>query len=545
MKRRTILTAGSLAVATGAGTFGWNTFANRQLSAGWAGWAGWKDPWWAGPVHMILPSATHDRLRLKVIFSHPMGDAPQLKIGHTSVPGVFTDSDQSHVIFDSLAHGLLKAGTEYELRIMDANGVGLTDSWPLRTFPAPDQSTTSVRLLAFTCMGGADVLRDIRDDSPLFVHSTARSHLLRRALAFNPDAVVAIGDHVYWDLRSRTSALMGRSPLAQQQVGLLDRDQTLLGGTNEARLKKLAESQIPAVYGNLLRSTPAYFVQDDHDYFENDYASESLKTFPVDRFMREAAAATQRLYYPEFLDAPEVPGFLKSERVGRHFGRMRFGNLLEVAFADCRRFLSLGPNGRFLPEAAESWLLNRQHKSDAAQVLNVPSAPMQWTVGKWAEWYPDTSSLDRPGQLTVKTAKPYWSAGWKAQHDRWLSAIAERRRGLPMVLSGDIHATALGQITEVADRSLGSRTVVTVLAGTPGAAGIGWPSSGGRGQRAETSRTLGGENFYEPVEENGFSLIDVSRDAVTVSQFRWLPEMGAAAIDRLTPFNEHTFQCAT
>ena len=33
-----------------------------------------------------------------------------------------------------------------------------------------------------------------------FLPTAMRNRLLRRALAFEPDAVVANGDHVYWDL---------------------------------------------------------------------------------------------------------------------------------------------------------------------------------------------------------------------------------------------------------------------------------------------------------------------------------------------------------
>ena len=53
-------------------------------------------------------------------------------------------------------------------------------------------------MLFFSCAGGHERL-------PLgFLPSAIRNRLLRRALSFEPQAVVANGDHVYWDLLAPT-----------------------------------------------------------------------------------------------------------------------------------------------------------------------------------------------------------------------------------------------------------------------------------------------------------------------------------------------------
>jgi hypothetical protein len=46
----------------------------------------------------------------------------------------------------------------------------------------------------------------------------------------------------------------------------------------------LCDHQIPGLYGTTLRSTPAFFLTDDHDMFENDEADDTLMTLPLDTY---------------------------------------------------------------------------------------------------------------------------------------------------------------------------------------------------------------------------------------------------------------------
>lgn len=46
------------------------------------------------------------------------------------------------------------------------------------------------------------------------------------------------------------------------------RSDAVLGSANEAILKRAAGPQIVPVYGTDFRSTPVFFIQDDHDYFD-------------------------------------------------------------------------------------------------------------------------------------------------------------------------------------------------------------------------------------------------------------------------------------
>ena len=69
--------------------------------------------------------------------------------------------------------------------------------------------------------------------------------------------MIAIGDHVYWDLRSPVgSVMLGNAPEAQKLVGQFVRDVPVLGTDNERKLKLVATPQICDLYGTDFRSTP-------------------------------------------------------------------------------------------------------------------------------------------------------------------------------------------------------------------------------------------------------------------------------------------------
>ena len=107
-------------------------------------------------------------------------------------------------------------------------------------------------------------------------------------------------------------------------AGVFDRTQPVLGTPNEEVLKKAVGPQIADLYGTLMRSTPVFFLQDDHDYFENDEADDTLVTLPPDPFMLNLARASQLMYYPEFLpDAHRALGLPSGSAADRADGRFR------------------------------------------------------------------------------------------------------------------------------------------------------------------------------------------------------------------------------
>jgi len=267
-----------------------------------------------------------------------------LAVDARHVTGGRSDSGGRFFSFDV---GGLEPGRKYALRLYrgasgerGASEEPLCDAWPLSTFPAADAQPERFRLLAYTCAGGPDRLFGL-GLVDAYVRIAHRQRLFARALSFAPDAVVANGDHVYWDLQSRFGLAMGRSPQAWWTAGHFDRDAPILGTDNERVLMRAFGPQIADLYGVRFRSVPVFFLQDDHDYGENDEASAALRTFPADPFMLDLARTTQRLYYPELLDGGELPrGRVGPQGSCESFGALRYGRLFEALLYDCRRHLT-------------------------------------------------------------------------------------------------------------------------------------------------------------------------------------------------------------
>jgi phosphodiesterase/alkaline phosphatase D-like protein len=164
----------------------------------------------------------------------------------------------------------------------------------------------------------------------------------------------------------------------------------------------------------------------------------------------------------------------------------------------------------------------------------MPSNPPGWSAGKWGEWYPDVLNAQR--QLTTAQPKPYWQSGWLAQHDRLMRAISARRRGVPLVVAGDMHATAAGTIQRSGRLDLRRNPVHVTLSGTLGSRGAGFPS-GLRGTPPRPPAHLDIDEQIAPLEENGFLIADVTQERIVLRFFRWnSTRQSEADIDRLEPF---------
>src|SRR5262249_22925293 len=408
----------------------------------------------------------------------------------------------------------------------------------LSTFPDVNSRPTRFRVLFFTCAGGHEGL------PAGYLPAAIRNRLLRRALTFEPDAIVANGDHVYWDLLSpEGSKYLGATPEAKQLAGTFSRSALVFGGTNETVLKRAASPQIVPVYGSDFRSTPVFFLQDDHDYFENDEATDDIVTFPPTAFMLRLARATQRLYYPEFLPDASRPSGLPwssfSDRdpgLSESFGTIRFGRLVEILLYDVRRTVTLaGPSAVFLDLEVERWLRDRTAAGDTTHLMHAPSNPPGWSAGKWGEWYPDILGSD--GKLTTKVPKPYWQAGWLAQHDRIISSLASMRNRVPLIVSGDLHAIALGKMLRCGTQNLEASPIVAVLSGPIGTRPGGWPS-GRRGIGATPPTHVDLHEDVKPIEQHGFTLADFEPDAIQLRMFKWNRNTDTQeSIDALEPFH--------
>jgi hypothetical protein len=306
-------------------------------------------------------------------------------------------------------------------------------------------------------------------------------------------------------------------------------------------LKKAVGPQVADLYGSTMRSTPVFFLQDDHDYFETDEADDRLVTLPPDPFMLNLARASQLLYYPEFLpDAARGPGLPsgspadRTPGISESFGTLRYGRLLEMLMYDCRRYVTLtGPSATFVPPLIEDWLKARMAASDAIHVVNMPSIPPGWSAGKWGEWYADMDGGNQ--QLTTAIPKPYWQSGWRTQHDRLLQAASAMRGRVPLFISGDLHSIGETRIFQTSGIDLRSNPVVAVLPGPVGTGRPGWPSLV-RGLRGLPPAGLEVEEGLPALEENGFTIADFTPDRVTLRYFSWKLGRPEAALDTLEPF---------
>jgi hypothetical protein len=487
--------------------------------------------WDPGRVRHLLPTVSDSRILVKTSFTEPLPAPPTLRVGTLAVRGRMNDT--AGECWQFFASGLEPA-RQYRLSLTADNGTSLCEPWDLSTFPSPDARPARLRLLCFTCAGGV-AGPDLTAGS---LPTAVRNRLLRRGLSFGPDAVIANGDHVYWDLHAPRSP---NGPYTARYKSF-DRGAAVFGTTNEDVLKRAAAPQIVPVYGTDFRSTPVFFLQDDHDHFDNDEGTDVMVTFPPPWFHIQLARATQQMYYPEFLASPTRPANLpwssSSDRgeLSESFGTLRYGRLAEILLYDVRRTMTLaGPTAVFVDPEVERWLQNRTAAGDVTHVVHAPSNPFGWSAGKWGEWYPDVLGAD--GRLTAEKLKPHWQSGWLSQHDRIVQAIAARNAGARIVVSGDLHAIAYGRMRRAGVRNLDDRPIAAVLSGPIGTSPVGWPSSV-RGVAPSIPAHLDLEEAVRPIEQHGFTLLDFTADTVTVRLFRWdVKTMPVEAIDRLEPFH--------
>jgi hypothetical protein len=494
--------------------------------------------WDAGQVAHLIPTASHDRLLIKASFKAPLARTPQLLVDGRPVAGTRTDLEGRFWRFDARE---LRAATRHELRLVDAGGAALCDAWPLATFPAPDAVPERMRILAYTCAGGYD--GPLVQGKTTFLDMAARKRLLARGLSFEPDAVIANGDHLYWDQKTWLNKPFAK--LVQQLSwpafgGALDLSVPMLHPRNAAIFTRVCDYQIAGLYGTALRSTPAYFLTDDHDTFENDEFDDQLATLPPETYGLLGAEQTQRLYYPEFLPDARRPVWLPGgdkagmpEGTNSGFGTLRYGKLLEAVLYDCRRYCdNKGRHAKVVPQWVEDWLVARTRAEDTTHFMHVPSLPFAYSSGKLGDWYPDV--LDAAsGRLVTDRQKDGWQSGWFAQHQRLVGALAGQKKRSAVIVQGDFHVAAAGKMSRSGDLVL-AQPVHALTGGTLGTGDLGYPSAY-RSIESTPSKLVAMEQALVPTEKNGFTLIDVTPDRLTFTFYVWRPPQPVEEIDTLRP----------
>ena len=481
-------------------------------------------------VRMILPSATHDTLAVKVLLDRPLSGPPVLTIDGRAVTAERQDQDGYGWGF--VQRGL-KGGTAHQLALTDDTGRVLRAPWSLKTLPPPDAAPGHFRILFFTCAGGDEA------GAPYgYLPLAARRALLDRGLSFSPDLAVANGDHVYWDLWTalkyrRDAATRAATAAQYHKIAWIDEDSPFDSETNRRSLNTIIGRQIAGVYEDRFASTPLVFVTDDHDYFENDNAGPWGYSFPPRPFIYGLLQRTQAMAHPYALGRPDLGDPYRAGTVET----VRIGKLLEMALFDCRRGWSLGDKGGVLFPEAEAFLIDRLRKSTAQQYIQAPSNPLAWSAGKLGEWY-----ADGPAEgSSFANDKGYWQKGWFAQHQRLVTALSAQRDRAAISISGDMHASAGSIISRSGDLDLSANPINAILPGTIGTADAGFPSTV-RGVKPFHPAALEVRDVAAMEERNGFSIVDVYPERVEVRQFRWRPPESVAKIASLEP--SHSFTIA-
>ena len=104
-------------------------------------------------------------------------------------------------------------------------------------------------------------------------------------------------------------------------------------------------------------------------------------------------------------------------------------------------------------------------------------------------------------------------------------------------MSGDLHALAYGRIRKSGALDFSRRPVHAFCVGPLGSAGPGFPSRF-RGVGASPPSDLAVDEELKPLENNGFSIVDVTPESVGVRLFGWLPSRPEEDIDALEPLSE-------
>ena len=486
-----------------------------------------------------MPTAAHTSFNIKASFFEPLSLAPSrppsIRVNGRLVPGARQDTAGRFWAFRIAG---LEPDTEYTLQLTHGkDGAALCDPWPLRTLPSPEASPGHLRVATYTCAGGPNFSIPPSLFNP-FKTVDYRRRLFDRILAHEPDLVIANGDHVYFDLPMMDGILAHPleplfGPFLREVVAAFDREEAVLGTPNEIALTTVADDQIASIYGVRFRSTPVFFITDDHDYFENDDATPERVTFPPDSFHASLRNALQRLYFPEFIAADDLPADLPG-RITRgaiplstHFGRVRYGDLFSGLLYDCGGFLSLGDGAGLVPPTVESWLLDETRREDTKHLVHFPSHPMGFTSGKWREWYPDLlesdGSLVEAIRVDENGGKYKWQVGWWEQHQRLLAALGAQQRRKALVVSGDLHALGAVRIETSGALALHQNPVYSILAGPIGVGDLGWPSRA-RGVEARIPTELSAASLLELKERNGFTLLEFDRDATRIETHGCGPE---------------------
>ena len=112
-----------------------------------------------------------------------------------------------------------------------------------------------------------ELLLEVKNSFKPFVF---RQKMFDEGISNKPDIAIAIGDHVYWDLRGGDLPPLGRQQsafikfligsLLKFLYGSFKRNEDGLSEHNEMVLKNIGNDQIASLYGKRFKSIPIFFL---------------------------------------------------------------------------------------------------------------------------------------------------------------------------------------------------------------------------------------------------------------------------------------------
>ena len=147
-------------------------------------------------VKHILSSASHERLGITLSLSKTTSKLELLLNGSNLIEGRKTDKEGKHWQF--LSNKLI-SNESYELQLISENEP-IYKRWTIKTFPDPEAKIKKLSLFHSLVQAVAMLLGLWKR---VFQALLFRQNIFNEGLSKNPDFAIAIGDHVYWDLRGK------------------------------------------------------------------------------------------------------------------------------------------------------------------------------------------------------------------------------------------------------------------------------------------------------------------------------------------------------
>lgn len=299
-----------------------------------------------------------------------------------------------------------------------------------RTMPAPGTDVRRLRVVFASCQAFTDG------------YYAAHRHLA----ADEPDCVLWLGDYIYEGGNGGPGAVRHHDgPEAT----------TLAAYRNRYALYR-SDPDLEAAHA----AAPWAVTWDDHEV-DNNYAGDRAEDgTPPEQFLARRAAAYQAWYehQPVRLPPPSGPHY----RIHR---TLRAGRLLEVLLLDGRQYRSDQPCGRpfdlgpTCPQAADpaATMLGAEQEAWLAGVLRRSTATWNLLANQTIL---TPSAIPIGGDVFANLDQ--WD-GYPAARRRLLATFARTRN--PVVVTGDIHASAVGDVRADPD-DVDSPVVATEFVGT-------------------------------------------------------------------------------